>query len=159
MSRHFPSPESKPLTLSDGSSIEVKKRITAGEERESFARMYRQTAEGTLRVHPLQVDLALVTCYLVDWNLVGDPGDPPAPPIKGKPVEEVESALNNLDVATWDEIVAAIKKHEAEIEAARLAKKKSLAGASAEASSSPSPSDADGTRNGSSNSTSTTSTS
>ena len=148
MSRHFPSPETATLTLPDGSTLEVKKRITAGEETDSFARTLDQKS-GNQRVHPKQIHMALVTCYLLDWNLVGDEGDEPAPPIKGKPIDEVEAILRNLDAGTWGDIIEAIKAHELSIEEARAARKKTQGGKPGGGPSLPSPSAPDGIPSGS----------
>jgi hypothetical protein len=113
----FVRPELVTLTLPEGDTLIVKRRLTAGEQRDSYARMY---AAG--RVNPLQTGIAMVCAYLVDWSLVGLDGT--VVPIRGLSVSDLESVLNSLDPVDFVEIKDAIEQHEKRITAERDEQKK-----------------------------------
>ncbi len=107
----FVQPDVVRLALSDGDWIDVKKELNAGESRKVFTRLvkamhFNEKAE----VDPDQVGLSKVVEFLVGWSLVD---------AQGKPVPVSEAAINNLDAATYAEVVKAIDAHEAAGEAAR----------------------------------------
>lgn len=148
MSRsRFVRPELVTLPLSDGDSITVKKRLTAGEQRDAYARLYLAGADGVLRTNPLQSGLAMMTAYLVDWTLADESGA--RVPIRGLTVKELEDVLNALDPADFVEIKDAIQAHELAQRDEREAQKKMPHGARVDGPTSPSPSAADGASNGS----------
>jgi hypothetical protein len=140
-------PQTTVITLAPGETITVKTRLTAGEQREAYARLYTAGADGKLRVNPLQSGLAMMTTYLVDWNLTDDDGA--LVPIRGVPIEELEAALDNLDPDDYAEIKAAIEAHEATQRAVRAALKKTLSGSPADGPTSLSPSESAGVLTGS----------
>lgn len=146
MSRsRFVRPEYATLPISDGDTLTVKKRLTAGEQRDAYGRMYQ--TEGGFRVNPLQSGLALVTAYLVDWSLVDESGARVS--IRGLPVAELEQVLNALDTESFNEIKDAIQAHELAMREEREAQKKMLRGSNGDGPTSPSLSAADGAWNGS----------
>jgi hypothetical protein len=145
----FVRPQTTVLTLSHGDTITIKTRLSWGEQQEAFQRLYLTGTDGKLRVNPLQSGRAMITAYLVDWNLVDDDGAPV--PIRGLSVADLESVLDSLDPDSGAEIKAAIEAHERRLAAAREAEKKSQAGASGAAPTSPSPSAAAGASSGSVN--------
>jgi hypothetical protein len=108
-----------------GDWIEVKKRLNTGEQRAAFARLYVSTADGRMRVNPLEAGMVQASAHLVDWSLSEFP-------IRGKSVEEIESALNALDPDDFAEIRQAVEAHADATQAERDAEKKTtLTGASA----------------------------
>ena len=125
MSR-FVRPETVTLRISQGDTLTVKKRLSSGEQREAYARLYRPGADGTLQVDRLQSGLALMTAYLVDWSLTDDDGA--AVPIRGLSIGELEQVINNLDSDSFREIREAIETHEQTMEAERAREKKLRAG-------------------------------
>jgi hypothetical protein len=111
----FVQPDVVRLTLSDGDWIDVKKELNAGESRKVFTRLvkamhFNEKAE----VDPDQVGLSKVVEFLVGWSLVD---------AQGKPVPVSEAAINNLDSATYAEVVKVIDAHEAAGDATREALK------------------------------------
>lgn len=139
----FVRPQTSRLDLSDGQWLIVKQRLTAGEQRAAFARMYLAGADGRLRVHPLESGLAQITAYLLDWSLTDDDGKPVA--IRDLSAEDLTTVLDNLDPDRFTEIKLAVERHEEAQLAARAEKKKAIpAGETEPGKTSPSPSDVDG---------------
>lgn len=130
-------PETTKIDISDGDWLIVKKRLNHGEQQESFARKYIADAFGGNRVNLKLAGMDRVTAYLVDWSLI-DLEDR-AIPIRGKPIDEVEAALNAIDPESFAEIRDAIAVHEVTMKAERDAKKNGPDGATASSPTSPSP--------------------
>jgi len=128
MRSRFVRPETRRLELTDGDWITVKARLTAGEKRAMFARIYRviEKADGTPQQIPdlERVGFARLSAYLVDWSL-------PEFPIRGVSVEALESALKNLEDDDFAELLAALDAHEAREAEAFAALKKTSSGAPA----------------------------
>jgi hypothetical protein len=108
MSR-FVRPETLTLTISDGDTLTVKRRLNSGEERALFARMYTAGANGQLKVNPFQTGIAIVTAYLLDWSLTDD-GKRVA--IADLSVDALTRVLDGLDPTTYGEIRQAIEAHD-----------------------------------------------
>jgi hypothetical protein len=136
MSR-FVKPTEVRLPISDGDYLIVKEKLTAGEQLEVFARLYK-TAEGgssggvtvgktgiaeSMTLDPLQVGLSMVLGYLLDWSLTDDDGRVVS--IRNQPLDVVTAALRNLEFDDYQEIVAAVQAHDARHQAARQEKKRS----------------------------------
>jgi hypothetical protein len=121
----FVRPELTVLTLADGATLTVKKRLTHGEQTESFARMYLAGLDGELRVNPLRAGMAMVTAYLVDWTVTDDNG---VVSIRDKSSDEIEAVLNALDPDDFAEIKRAIEAHERAMTAERAAGKQNDGG-------------------------------
>jgi hypothetical protein len=157
MGNRFVRPDTVRLDISAGDWLEVKRRLTAGEQRQAFARIIK-TAGGSavassvdgappevhadIQVHPAQVGLSQVLAYLVDWSLTDADGKPVV--IRGKSLQVVSSALDALDMESYQEIEQAIRTHEAAMLQERTQEKKVTSGASASSVISPSPSDVTG---------------
>ena len=124
MSR-FVRPETATLALSDGDTLIVRKRLTYGEQRASYSRMYMAGLDGRLRVNPFETGRALVVAYLLDWSLCDDDGQ--RVEIRGQPTETIEGAIDALSPEDFDEIRTAIETHEKAMLAEREAEKKRLA--------------------------------
>lgn len=122
-------PETVTLPISDGDHLVVKKRLTAGERRRRLARMYVHNGNGDTHVDPLQVGLATILAYLVDWSLVDLEGKPLG--LADRDEAAVVAILDAIDVESYREIQAAIEAHEAAELEARTAEKKILTGAPA----------------------------
>jgi hypothetical protein len=135
MSR-FVKPTEVRLPISEGDYLIVKEKLTAGEQLEVFARLYK-TAEGgssggitvgrggvqeSMTLDPLQVGLSTVLGYLLDWSLTDDDGRLVS--IRNQPIDVVTAALRNLEFDDYQEIVAAVQAHDQRIQAARQEKKR-----------------------------------
>jgi len=131
MRSRFVRPETRRLELTDGDWITVKARLTAGEKRAMFARMYTADGTGQHVVNLEAVWFVRLAAYLVDWSL-------PEFPIRGVAREAVESALRNLEDDDLVELTAALEAHEAREAEAFAALKKTSTGAPASSRTSPS---------------------
>jgi hypothetical protein len=129
MASWFIRPETVSLPLSDGQSITVRKRLSAGEQRARFARMYAAGVNGDLQLNHLQVGMATITAYLTDWSLVDDGGD--KVPIRGVSLDELQSVLDALDPSRFREIRDAVDAHESAMTAERADEQKKTDGATA----------------------------
>jgi len=145
MSR-FVKPETKILRISGGDTLTVKRRLNSGEKRAAFARMSESTPSGELRVNRLQVGVAMIVSYLMDWSLTDDNGV--VVQIREQPPEVVTAALDALDDESYAEIRDAIELHDAETRTAREQEKNGLDGANGSSAISPSPVVAAGDTNG-----------
>jgi len=135
MSR-FVKPTEVRLPLSEGDYLIVKEKLTAGEQLEVFARLYKAEGGGaggvtvgktgvaeSMTLDPLQVGLSMVLGYLLDWSLTDDDGRVVS--IRNQPLDVVTAALRNLEFDDYQEIVAAVQAHDARNQAARQEKKRS----------------------------------
>jgi hypothetical protein len=104
-----------------GDWIEVRRQLTAGEQRKAFARMALPAADGSLGVNTLEAGISLVTAYLLDWSLKDDDGK--VVTIRGVSQQELTSTLDALDAESFLEISSAIQHHETAT-AAELQEKK-----------------------------------
>lgn len=145
MESRFTTGETDVLTISQGDTLVVRRTLSAGEKRKMNGRLYMAGATPTsLRVNPLQMDLAMCTAYLLDWSLRDAEGRPVV--IRDLPIEELEQVLDNLTPDTFDEIAKAIETH---VQAQRE-KKTIPTGAPPSSATSSSPSAAAGATSGSS---------
>jgi len=124
MSR-FVRPETRTLTLANGDHLIVRARLTAGEQREQFARMYTQGPAGVQR-NLLMLGVGQVVAYLLDWNLRDDAGQ--LVPIRDLSAADLHQVLNQLAPEDFDEIQQAIEAHEKAMVAEREDQKKILTG-------------------------------
>jgi hypothetical protein len=118
-------PETLRIDLTGGDWIIVKKFLTAGEARRIFARMIRRGDHGD-QVDTLQVGLAKMCVYLVDWSITDADGQPVI--IRGMDEDVIASILDSLDMDAFAEIHQAVEKHETAMDAIREEEKKILAG-------------------------------
>lgn len=147
----FVRPDIRTLTISDGDTLVVRARLTAGERRARMSRMWLAGVDGKLTVNPMQVGLATITAYLLDWSLKDASGRTVM--IRELAIADLERTIDQLDGDTYDEILAAIQAHEEAMDAERAAQKKTATGTPGRAPHSLSPSDAAGAMNGSATST------
>jgi hypothetical protein len=138
----FLRPDLTTLPLSDGETIRVRNRLSAGEQRVYFARKYLINAEGKATVNVFQHGLALVTAFLVDWSARDDSGAKIE--ITGISVDDLTAILDRLDPDSYQEILDAIQAHVERQDAARAEKKTIPGGAPPLSPTSPSPSVAAG---------------
>jgi hypothetical protein len=150
----FVRPDVRTLTLANGDTITVKQRLSAGEKREAYARMYQSGADGQLQRHPIMYAISMVCAYLVDWSLRDDDGKPVV--IRDLSTDQLQSVVDSLAFEDFNEIKDAIQAHEDAMVAARDAQKKSQAGGTASPATSISRSDAGGPLTTSETSTRTT---
>lgn len=125
MSR-FIRPDTTRLTISNGDWLLVKRRLSFGDQRTAFARLYTTDPDGTVRRNPLGMGIAHVAAYLLDWNLTDDAGQPVV--IRGVSTDELTAALDSLSPEDFAEIREAIEAHEASTLAAIEESKKKTAG-------------------------------
>lgn len=146
MASRFTRPETRVLTISNGDTLTVKKRLSAGERRAMFARMYVPGPTGALLLNPLQQGLAEATAFLLDWSLTDDAGNQVV--IRELDVSALEQVLNGLNPDDFGEIVDAIEAHEAEMRK-EIADQKKAAGETTSSATSPSPDASAGDTSGS----------
>src|SRR5262245_38815734 len=95
MALRFTRPDVTTLTLPSGDTLTVRRRLTEGEARARLTRM-SELHDGERVFNHLLHYRATVTAYLVDWT-VTDADTGQRVDIRNKPVEELESILDNLD--------------------------------------------------------------
>lgn len=149
MSR-FVKPETCVLTLKNGDTLIVKKRLNRGEKAAMFSAMRGPGDEG---FNPAAVGLARVLAYLIDWNLQDE-----NTPLRNLSDAERTPILNSLDPEFFREVVVAIDEHEEKVQAEIDAAKKAHAGETASPAISSSPSSSDSATSGSASSTPTSTT-
>ena len=113
----FVVPNTVRVELSDGDWVELKDRLTYGEQqRLASSALTRMTnsggADAGIELDFEKHSLMRMETWLVDWSFVG---------LNGKPVSITRAAIAALDPDTAAEIDAAITKHVEEIEAAKNA--------------------------------------
>jgi hypothetical protein len=126
MGSRFVRPETVKLDLSNGDWVLIRKRLSAGEQRDAFNRAYVQGANGEFVVHPGRIGLSMLSAYLLDWSLTD--GDGQQVVIRGESVDVVEATLNSLDPDDFTELRQAVEQHEQRMIAERDAQKKTRAG-------------------------------
>lgn len=109
MAIRFVRPDTTRIPLSDGEWIEVKKKLSAGEERAQLARIYIAGVNGELKANPMQVGLALMVSYLVDWSGRDENGKPVN--IRDLAPDVLAKVLDDLEPSTFGEIRKAIEAH------------------------------------------------
>jgi hypothetical protein len=122
---YFVRPETTILTLADGATLTVRRRLSAGEAR---ARLQRWTIAdpntGDLRPDYARLGLATISAYLLDWTLTDDAGR--LVDIRGAAVGDLETIIDNLEGDAFVMVREAIEKHEAAMIAERLEQKKTV---------------------------------
>lgn len=129
MAERFVRPKTTKIDLSDGDWILVRNRLTAGERRESYDRMYLRNpdgsyvagADGRLTPHPPLIEIANVTAYLIDWSFTMD-GKPVV--ILNQPMDVLTAAVNSLDEDDFSEMLTAVEQHRKAMRAERDREKK-----------------------------------
>lgn len=106
----FVAPDTTTLTLANGDTLVVKTRLTRGDQRAMFARLYVAGVDGELKTNRLAIGQSTVLAYLLDWSLTDDQGKKVV--IAGQPVEVVDAALDALSPEDFAEIREAIDAHE-----------------------------------------------
>jgi len=124
MSR-FVRPQTRTLTLANGDQLIVRERLTAGEQRAQYARMYAVT-DGRPQVIPFAAGVGVILAYLLDWNLKDDADQ--AVVIRDLSAEDLQQVIDSLDTESFHEIRQAIEAHEASMLEARAAEKKTDGG-------------------------------
>jgi hypothetical protein len=91
------------LPLSDGAWIDVKTELTVGEDRRfRVAGMKKTTVKGDVEISWEDFAFARANAYLVAWSATDE---------RGKSIPVTEDAIRALDVASFEEIDAAIGAH------------------------------------------------
>jgi hypothetical protein len=115
MSRNrFVVPSTVKVDLSEGDWIELKERLTYGEQQRlassALSRMTNAGADAGIDLDFEKHSLMRMETWVVDWSFVGP---------NGKPVEITRRAISALDPDTAAEIDAAITAHIEALEAAK----------------------------------------
>ena len=121
----FVTPETRTLTLADGETITIHKKLTHGQRKEHWERVYKFVNDKLEVNQRTSVD-ALIIAYLVDWTIKGLDGQPW--PIRGISADELQDVLNAMSEESVREIRQAIAQHEAEMLAEENAQKKIAGG-------------------------------
>ena len=114
MSR-FVTPETVRLPISCGDFVDVKKRLTHGEQ-EDFNAAVGHYVDGAFQINRRMVRDARVLTYLVGWSLQNQ--GVPVPMSPDLTEQQRLQTIGSLEAATFDEIHDAIFAHEVAIEAA-----------------------------------------
>ena len=122
----FVRPDTATLTISNGDTLTVKRRLNAGELRAMYARLYLAGADGVLKTNPLAIGVATIEAYLLDWSFRDDDDRPVV--IRDVPVEDLRAKLDALDSDSFREIREAIDAHIERMETERTAEKNGQAG-------------------------------
>jgi hypothetical protein len=128
----FPAPIVERLPLSEGDWIEVKRDLTVGEEKDISLLAMRELSQtdGTVKfsLDYQLMPFAKAVIYLVSWSFHNAKG-----PVKlDEDLRKRLAQLRALDRDTWEEIEAAVLRHEEAVDA----QKKSSTGTSVTATSS-----------------------
>lgn len=115
MSRNrFVLPNTVRAELSDGDWVEIKERLTYGEQQRlaggALTKMSGAAGEASIDLDFERYNLLRMETWLVDWSFVG---------ANGKPVKISRAAIAALDTDTAAEIDAALTAHIEELEAAK----------------------------------------
>lgn len=111
----FVQPEVVRLALSDGDYLDVKKQLTAGEQRKAFTDQVKSMHLGDkAEIEPFRIGITRILAYVVGWSFVDQ---------DGHPVPFSESAVNNLETDTYNEINDALNVHEELLEKEKVARK------------------------------------
>jgi hypothetical protein len=127
----FVQPEIVRLELSDGDWVDVKKRLTVGEERAAFQAIVGEVnqATGWRRPNVEMVGIAEMVAYIVRWSF-RDAQDLPVP--------VSVTAIKQLDAVSFNEIEKALEAHVAAVEAELAALKNGKDGENKSVATSPS---------------------
>jgi hypothetical protein len=112
MTSRFARPDTLTLSISNGDTLTVKRRLNAVDSRRMRA----------MQDLPTLAEAAVIMAYLVDWSLVDDSGKRVV--IDGTSSMTLAAALDNLDEDAFDEISAAVAAHAAAMKAEREQEKK-----------------------------------
>jgi hypothetical protein len=125
-------PEPTRLQLTDGDFIDVKRRLNAGEYRDSLTAVSLPAgSRGEAgRMDLTMVGFAQVLQYLLGWSLIGL-DDRPLPYELAMSENERLATLRSLEPETFNEILNAINAHEAQEQRERIERKNAPAGESA----------------------------
>jgi hypothetical protein len=111
-------PAEKRLTFEHGGWLVVKAQLSAGEHLDILANMRDDKGD----LDPVKWGPALIAGYLLDWSVTDPAGR--AVSIREQPLEEVLSAIRQLEDGDYQEILEAIQAHEKAVKAARQEKKR-----------------------------------
>jgi hypothetical protein len=125
MSR-FVRPQTKTITLANGDQLIVRERLTAGEARAQFARMYVSNGDGGWHRNPTMLGLGPILAYLLDWTLTDDAGS--RVEIRDLSPADLLQVIDSLDTESLNEIRTAIEAHEAAMTTERDQEKKTAGG-------------------------------
>jgi len=151
MASSFVTPRRERLTLANGNSLFVRRRLTVGEQTDSYdaSSKVQRTADGGVETlpQPLLIGYAKVAAYLLDWDLSRTDDD--APSLQELDLRQRIEVLRNLEPDVFFEMRDLIDAHERAQDAQRAAEKNGQGGESNAPAISPSPFAAAGASSGS----------
>ncbi len=119
----FVKPETINIEISDGDTIEIKKELTVGEQKQMFTHAIKRMGgvmgegRGEWDMDPVLLGFAKVEAYLIGWSFAEDVLDNDGKPVMEnnkpvtKPVDFSPEAIQSIDETTYSEIEEAIDKH------------------------------------------------
>jgi hypothetical protein len=129
MGNRFVRPDTVRLSISGDDWLLVKRRLTAGEQRQIFAssakpvrRSQQDTQKPEVEIDAMQAGLSMVLAYLLDWSLT-DHNDRPVV-IRDQPASAVTAILDSLDFGSYLEIMEAVQTHDAAMREEREAEQR-----------------------------------
>jgi len=143
-------PRVEVLTISEGDTLTVKRRLTAGERRELVGRATIEKSNGERLVDGLLHRRSTVIAYLLDSTIPGliDTRKEDSPYVTA---DALGSSLDALEDEDYREISVAIEAHEDRMDAERAKEKKERDGVGTSSATSPSPASTAGVLSGSVN--------
>ena len=103
------------LALSTGHTLIVKKKLNAGETFDLFERgapgLDVTEPDAIRKIPPATLGMALVSAYLLDWDLTDLDGA--IIPMRGLSVEDKEATVRLLEFETAIDLITAITAHDA----------------------------------------------
>lgn len=147
----FVTPDTDVLTLANGDTLVVKRRLNTGELRRRFLAMYdqeRTNGDGRPRTDPIKTGICTIVAYLLDWSVTNH-GRPVV--IRDQSPDAVTAALEQLEYDDYREILTAIEAHERRQDELRAAEKKTQDTGNESPATLPSPFAVVGATNGSPN--------
>ncbi len=119
----FVRPDTTRLPISEGDYVDVKARLNHGEREDFFAAIAPFDSDGKSKINRKLLRTTRLLTYVLGWSLTDGDGKPVAY-TPDMPEDQRMNLIRGLDGETFDEIHAAILKHEADIEAEREVRKK-----------------------------------
>ena len=121
----FAKPETCKLDLPAGNWVLVKKRLTAGEQRDMLSHMVKESGA----IDSVQVGVCKLVAYVLDWSIT-DANDRPIV-IFGQGEKVLRDALNKMTADGFSILMQAVDEHMASVEREdEEEKKRILAGGS-----------------------------
>ena len=119
-------PDRVRLPLPDGDYVDVKRELNAGEYRKLLYSQFKDTTpdDDRMQVDPAKVGIVKLLAYILGWSFVSVVDHQPIPYDPQDPEELRRAVLDDLDIDTYRQLIAAVTEHERQQDAATEAQKK-----------------------------------